>query len=468
VAGAAVVLALSLAISYGTLEPYALALVTLAGLAAFLASRLSLRGEPFVTSKAPVIILGLGLALSILHDILFLPGVLVDPARLGGFRPGIAAIALLLGSYFWRRAPQWFVRSRFPAIVLIGTGLGALILRASPSPGIDVWHLLQGGAQALLSGENPYSALYTNIYGPGTSVIDPSLLSADRRHVIAIPYMPLTLVLVAPAAWVGDVRWANLAAMALAALLVRMLGRGSVEAELAGAFLLLQPQGFFVLELSWIEPIVLAAMLLLTLAIERVPAGSPEEGKGRQRAWIAAGLAGGLAASCKQYVPMLLLPLFFAIPARARIKTSAVAIGGALVVLLPFVAWDPAGFFRGIVEFQIRQPFRYDALSWLAAIAALGGPVLPSWPAFLLAGASLIATTRRTISLGQGLLAGAVTWIAFVAFNKQAFCNYYWLAVGLLCAALAILTRRQDVAPTDVKKDPGQAGMTDSDRIMSL
>jgi hypothetical protein len=247
-----------------------------------------------------------------------------------------------------------------------------------------------------------------------------------------------------PAAWIGDVRWATLTAMILAALLIRALGKGSVEGELAGTFLLLQPEGFFVLELSWTEPIALATMLLFTLAIVRISDDNVPEQESGRRAWLAAGLAAAIAASSKQYVPILLLPLFFAVPARIRIKTAALALAGALALLVPFAAVDPAGFFRSVVEFQFRQPFRHDALSWLPAIAALNGPVLPSWPAFLLAGASLVATVRSSIAPWQGLLSGTITWMVLVAFNKQAFCNYYWLAVGLFCAALAARTGSQD------------------------
>jgi hypothetical protein len=41
------------------------------------------------------------------------------------------------------------------------------------------------------------------------------------------------------------------------------------------------------------------------------------------------------------------------------------------------------------------------------------------------------------------MLASAAVWLVLVAFNKQAFCNYYWLAVGLLCGATALLVRGQ-------------------------
>jgi hypothetical protein len=64
---------------------------------------------------------------------------------------------------------------------------------------------------------------------------------------------------------------------------------------------------------------------------------------------------------------------------------------------------------------------------------------LPPWPAFLLAGATLALSIRGKVTAGRAMLAAAATWIVFVAFNKQAFANYYWLGVGLLCASVALL-----------------------------
>lgn len=443
VAGAAVILGLLLAISGGTLDPYALSLVTVAGCAVFVAARLNLRGHPVSATRLPVVILAFGISISLIHDVLFLPGVLVNPARLGGFRQGVGAIALILATYFWKSAPAWIARVRFPVIVVIAAGLGVIMFYASPTPGIDVWHLQQEGALELLRGENPYSTLYPNIYGPGTPLIDPSLLSPDGRYVTTYPYMPLTLLLGAPLAWLGDVRWLMLAAVVLSAVLIRKLGCGSLQAELAGVFLLVQPQGFMVLELAWTEPVALAAVLTAVLVVSRVQEKKKREGEEQGWDWLTAGLAGAVAASSKQYVPLLLIPLIFALPVRARIKAAAVAVCGTLIIVLPFLAWDPSAFLRGTIEFQLRQPFRLDALSWLAAIAALGGPLLPSWPAFLLAGVSLVMTLRRMISLRQGVLVSAASWIVFVAFNKQAFCNYYWLATGLLCATVALFSQME-------------------------
>jgi len=199
-AAAAVAVALALGISNGMLDPWALVLVTAAGVAA-LAARLFLPTEPVrASSRWPTAILGAGLAASLAHDAIFLPGVTVNPASLGGFRPVLAGCAVLLASYAWRGAPAWLARARFPLLVLLAAGLCAVVIRASPSPPIDVYHFQQIGASALLAGENPYTILYPNPYGPGTPLIDPALLTPDGRFAIANPYPPLVLLADAPGA----------------------------------------------------------------------------------------------------------------------------------------------------------------------------------------------------------------------------------------------------------------------------
>jgi hypothetical protein len=317
------------------------------------------------------------------------------------------------------------------------------VIRGAPTPRIDVWHLQQLGALALSEGRNPYAAAYPNIYGPRTPFLDPSLLSADGLFVTAFPYTPLTVLLDVPGALAGDVRWTLLAAALASAWLVRLLGRGSTASELGGALLLLQPQGLWVIERSWTEPIALVTLLLAALAISRA------------RGWLWPGVALGLALSSKQYAPLLVAPLWLAVPppARWRALTSAALVAAAIA--LPFLLADPVGLVRGLVEFQLRQPFRPDALSWPAMVLQLGGPLLPTWPAFPIAAAALAATVRRVVSPGQALLAGAAAWIAFVLFNKQAFCNYYWLAVGLLAAAAAALVAPAASRPVAAGALPG-------------
>jgi hypothetical protein len=432
---AAAVLSMALAVSSGAFDPFALAMVTCAsGLAV---ASLARRGAREAASpRLAIAILAVALAASLVHDAVVEPGIYVNPSRLGAFRPILAAAALLVLILGWRKAPGWIARSRFPALLLAVAALGAIVIRASPAPAIDVWVFRLQGARAFLDGFDPYAVGYPNIYGPGTPYLARSLLSADGRYVLAYPYTPLTLLLDLPGAWLGDVRWVSLAALLASAWLVRRLGRGTLQADLAAALVLLQPSTLFVMEQAWTEPLVLALVLATAWAVARC-SSRPGEAGTHTKQWIVAALVAGTAAASKQYAVLLLLPLVASMPAGLRLKAAALAMAWAILLVLPFLVWNPAALFRGLVSFQLEQPFRPDALSWPAAVAALGGPVLPPWPAFLVAAGVIAAALRGSIPLERALLTAAVAWLAFVILNKQAFCNYYWLAAGLLCAVAA-------------------------------
>jgi len=427
-AAAAVASSLALGISAGYANPVALLLMTTAAVLALLAARLPSATAPR-SGAATATVLTLGLTSSLALQLLP-PKFAAVAARAASFRLGIVACAALLATHAWRGAPRWFRHCRFAGLSIVVVLLGAMVIRAEPTPHIDVWHVQRLGALELIAGRDPYSALYPNIYGPRTRYLDPSLLSGDGRWVTAQPYTPLTLLLDVPGSLVGDVRWALLAATIAAAWLIRTLGRGTTVAELAGALLLLQPQGFWSLEHAWTEPFALLTILLAALAVTGT------------RGWLLPGLALGFAAASKQYVPLVVAPLCLSLSSARRWKALAVAAVIVAALFVPFLAWDSAGLIRGVLEFQLRQPFRADALSWPAVVLQLGGPKLPTWPAFPIALAVLAIGAGRAPSQGRALLAGATAWIAFVAFNKQAFCNYYWLAVGLLCAAVAITSSR--------------------------
>jgi hypothetical protein len=125
------------------------------------------------------------------------------------------------------------------------------------------------------------------------------------------------------------------------------------------------------------------------------------------------------------------------VPARLRWRVTAVAAAVGVAIHLPFLAWDPGALWRGLVTFQIVQPFREDALSWPAALVQAGGPRLPAWIAFVASGVACVLALRRVARVSDALIAAAFSWLVLVVLNKQAFCNYYWLAAGLLCAAVA-------------------------------
>jgi hypothetical protein len=53
------------------------------------------------------------------------------------------------------------------------------------------------------------------------------------------------------------------------------------------------------------------------------------------------------------------------------------------------------------------------------------------------AAASALALWRLPRTPAGFAMANALTFMGFFAFNKQAFCNYYFFVIGTVCASLA-------------------------------
>jgi uncharacterized membrane protein len=303
------------------------------------------------------------------------------------------------------------------------------VLRASPRPWIDVWVFQQGGAEALLHGANPYSASYPDIYGPNAlAPYAPELLQG--RRVAAFPYPPLTLLVGAPAfAAFGDVRYALLALTVAAAWLIARAAPGNTG-ELAAALVLFQPRTMFVLEQGWTEPLVLFCFALTAYAIAR---GAH---------WALAGAALGLLAASKQYSLFLVVPLAFAMPRRRSLWVAAAVL---LALLVPFALPDPAGFWRGLVRFHFAQGFRADSLSLTALAVRLAGPSVQAIAlAGVVLGAAVLAfCARRRLELPLACAGAATAWAAVLIWNKQSFCNYWWLCSALFAIAAAAPASRE-------------------------
>jgi uncharacterized membrane protein len=427
---AAVVLALALQISSGMYDERALALATLAAALSVAAALWLRRGAPAEAPLGAQAILGAGCAWGLACQFLGNPTFYGDPRALaGGFRWFALAALVLLSAYLCVHLRASLMRARFLLLLACFAVMGIAVLRASPSPWVDVWTLQQGAAETLRHGYDPYSATYPNIYGKMTEkFLAPELLQGGR--IAAFPYPPLAVLVGLPAFLVaGDVRYAELALVLLAAWALARSGEGA-SGELAALFVLFQPRSFFVLEQAWTEPLMLACFALVLLFCVR---GRP----------LLAGVALGLLAVSKQNSPYLMVPLAFALPAPGRKKALLIAAGVAAAVMAPFFLWDPRGFFRGVVRMQLLQPFRDDSLSLSALLAHLR-PGDYGALAFvgLALGAVLIAfCLRRNMSLAQAAAAAGAGWFVTLLLSKQAFCNYYWLCVGLLCATISARSR---------------------------
>src|SRR4051794_7799606 len=199
--------------------------------------------------------------------------------------------------------------------VLTHTVLAVVAIVGDRAPKIDVWVVLQQGADALGRGDNVYTQQWTN--SPGVQDF--------------FPYLPWMAVLTAPGRWLaGDVRWAVLFWSLVLFAGLWALARGRVErAAAVTAVLVLAPGTLTQVDQAWTEP-VLAALIVWWAVLVR-----------RGNAWWAV-LPLALACASKQHLALLAPVLLVWRPFGAWRTLATGALAGLL--MLPWVLADAAAF----------------------------------------------------------------------------------------------------------------------------
>ncbi len=320
------------------------------------------------------------------------------------------------------RRPGWGGPSSLALVLALGTGIGAAVIKHSPEPRIDVFIIEQDGAAALLRHQNPYTIEYENPY---TSDETRKYFGDARHSLHDYPYPPLSLLLTIPGRLLGDVRWALLAAQLAIALLLYALARRNAHAPWfalsLAALHLVHPRGPFVIEQAWSD--TFSALAFVGLLYFLTTGGK-----------IGAALSLGAFLAVKQY-GVLLLPLMLKDPARRRAVPWALIIAAAITA--PFVLWNPRAFVDDLLLFQLRQPFRPDAMSLTALVAWIAGWQAPGVLALLAAAAATVYAWKRVATLPSLALGAALVYLWFFLGAKQAFCNYYYFAGVLLLGSAA-------------------------------
>ncbi len=323
-------------------------------------------------------------------------------------------------------------------LLAIHLALGAWILRSRPQPKIDVFVFQQEASRELAAGGNPYRLAMPNIYDEQESakLYAPGWWSGDRLR-FGFPYPPVSLLLAFPGfLFGGDHRFAQLLAITGAGATLAFLRPGRFG-TLAAALFLFTPRGFDVLERGWTEPFSVLLFVLFLRSAVSAP-------RGRHR--LLGGLLGLLLAS-KQYLlliaPLLALLTPWSLPARRLPRLALQALGVAAAVTLPFVLWDPAAFYSSVVAVHLAQPYRPDSLTFLALLPEALARSLTILSPLAALGVLCLALARAPRTATGFAAAAAVTLLAFFTWSKQAHANYFYLVLGLLGSALAV------VAPAD-------------------
>jgi len=299
----------------------------------------------------------------------------------------------------------------------------------SKDPRIDVFMFQMNGCWALIHKFNPYTFRYPSMYPPGTPFYGPGVVDSHGFLTVGFPYPPLSLFMALPGYLLGnDVRYSHVVAMGLSAALIAAARPGRIAA-LAATLLLLMPRSIYVLDLSWTEPFLVLTFSLVMFCVCRWPQALP--------------YALGLYFSTKQYTVLTLplLPLLVGGPRHWK-SLGIIIFKAALVVIainVPFIILNPHEFFRATLVFQFLQPFRWDALSYLVFMRKhLPGIPTPLWISLLPLVVIIPLSLRRLPSSPAGFAAAVtVVHLLFFAFNKQAFCNYYYFVIATACWSIA-------------------------------
>jgi hypothetical protein len=147
----------------------------------------------------------------------------------------------------------------------------------------------------------------------------------------------------------------------------------------------------------------------------------------------------GLAFSAKLLPGLLVAAVFFAWIARrgnARRALYGFAVTTA-IVLLPFLLWNPAGFFSATILYYLTHHAAGDTTSlWYYLPPALRLPFLA------LGGLAILAVVLWTFHTESDdprdlLRAIVIATFLFIAFNKMIHLNYQFVLVPLACVVLA-------------------------------
>lgn len=413
-------------------------LVALLGLTAAGAALLSARRLPAVPGRSAIRTLCVGLLVVTGSTSLCVTAaryLFGDPRRsMSGLLLGAATvIALLVAAgilFLAGHGGRWGL----PVLVVLGLANVPVLLRV-PEVTIDVLTFQRDGVTALLHGVNPYGITFANPYPPDSSRLfyGPGLVQ-DGRLLFGFPYPPASLLLVVPGHLLGDVRFSMAGALLVAAALL-WYGGGGRHGRGAAAALLLLPGGTLVLLNAWTEPMILGLLAAAVVAM--------------RRGWRAAPYLLGVLLVMKQYL-IVLLPLLWLLEGVARRSRwglrgfSARVAGTGLAVSAPLALWSPTAFWDSVVRLQLLQPFRADSTSllvwlvnrtgwpppsvygWLPLAAGLGTACLVAWRA-----------PRTPAGFAGGI---AVTLLVTFMLSKQAFANYYFLALGALLVAAGTWT----------------------------
>ena len=315
---------------------------------------------------------------------------------------------------------------RFLVLIALAGASGIATVISFPSPQNDVWHMYQAAANATLHGHNFYLTHWADSFpGEVSNQFD---------------YLPVSSLLLTPFFFVfGDVRFGLLAATLFASW-CSYKTVGPRYGWISAGLILIVPGIDFGLVQSWNDPLLLAGISAMVLAVHR-----------RRLTWATVAFA--VVLSTKQYAW-----LFWPLAALWRDfgwRRALVAAGAAVVTVLPWALAAPGTFWHSVVVYNFKLRPRLDSLSIYTALMRRGIDPGYAFIALLVVislGIAILAVRRHGLF---GFVVGcAIAMAGFNLASKQSFYNEWELSVGLLAMAVGLsLERDAEHSVSEVELD---------------
>ena len=317
---------------------------------------------------------------------------------------------------------------RFFSLISLAFILRILMIIATPEPAIDVFYMLKEAPIRLLSGINPYEAVYSPVYAG---------VKADY-----FTYFPGAFLLQIPFVLIfTDPRVLLVFSDIAGGLLLYLVGRKTITAQIIALIYLFRPNSLFIIEQSWLTPLVFFFLASATFLMRY----------GKEKAERLTAVVLALLASIQ---PQFIVSLpFFLAGITKRINFLIIFSIILLSVILPFFLINPAAFINDAVLFFFRpsrQMFSvpvYLSLNLNTPYHFLTGrdiPIFITGAIFILITVLLLLKLYKKNYHKSGLKAGIVLancilYLSFFLLLKFSFINYYYLTSGLVLLYLTIL-----------------------------
>ncbi|OGG02707.1 hypothetical protein A2W14_07375 [Candidatus Gottesmanbacteria bacterium RBG_16_37_8] len=318
-------------------------------------------------------------------------------------------------------------RQIFWLFILLAITLRILTIIASPQPVIDVFVILKEAPLKLLSGINPYNTVYSRVYQG--SITD------------YYPYWPYSFLISLPfVLFFKDPRVLLFLADIMTGILIYLWAGKNLQAKLLSLIYLFRPNSLFIIEQSWLTPLLSLLTLILFWTFSKTK---------HYLAGILMGILSGI-----QPLFLALIPLTFRLW-RKKIRIAVTALLTCLLAVTPFFLWQPVSFidktilvyFKPLAELKtIPVHLSLNINTFFYTITGNDIPQLLSLGFLLILLIYLFRRGYRIIKSNSAdffpkqILLTTVFFYLFYLLFRQSFINYYYYAGSLVIFFIVFLS----------------------------